>query len=779
MTSTLENLELQKFYTSLQEDIKALSISEEEGTTPEQSFTDLALSMLSESGETENYRLGYDEKISKRGIEHKINAYALSENYETLDLFITVFNGTDKIQVVTKPDADKAIDRLLKFFKYAIYKDYASEVEVSSEIFDLAHTISNSPEVKEFLTRVNIFLLTDGEVKAELKTSEKVAGCSIYYRIIDINYLFNLSEKSRIPIEINFEASNSALPCIIANNHNDEYQSYLSIISGEVLAKIYEQFGSRLLEQNVRSFLQFTGKINKGIRKTIIEEPHMFLAFNNGIAATADEVLIIDLPNGQGQAIGFVKDLQIVNGGQTTASIYHTWKKDKASISEISVPLKLSVVKKKDRFSEIVGRISEYANTQNKVSVVDLSSNRPSHIELEKLSRNIWALPKKGEVQQTTWFYERARGQYKNAILKYGFTPSKKKAFELKNPKSQVFTKEDLAKYVNSWNEVYDDRKLVIGPHIVVRGNQKNYVQFMNYNFDKQPDNIFFEDAIAKAILFRAAEKVYGVKPNAIGDMRYITVPYSIALLGYKLNYKLDLYKIWKNQAVSDKLKSLLYTVMKEVESFIKENAPGSLYGEYAKREDCWNSVKQRNFEFDFSDIKEDLESSSSATKRQRVSDDEIAKAEFETSISRIKSVHYKVWKDIENWGQVDKKLSRYLCDTANTISNRLRSNRELSPIEIGNAHKIIDIIVEEAPELFYKLDEIYDSEDKKPQQESEITLEVIKDVVAWDKKNKRLKDYEYRFMSNLAEGKSPLTQRNLFIAGLNLEKVKKFGFGK
>ena len=341
MTSTLENLELQKFYTSIQEDIKALSISEEEGTTPEQSFTDLALSMLSESGETENYRLGYDEKISKRGVEHKINAYALSENYETLDLFITIFNGTDKIQLVAKPDADKAIDRLLKFFKYAIYKDYASEVEVSSEIFDLAHTISNSPEVKEFLTRVNIFLLTDGEVKSELKTSEKVAGCSIYYRIIDINYLFNLSEKSRIPIEINFEANNAVLPCIIANNHNEEYQSYLSIIPGEVLAKIYEQFGSRLLEQNVRSFLQFTGKINKGIRKTIIEEPHMFLAFNNGIAATADEVLIIDLPNGQGQAIGSVKDLQIVNGGQTTASIYHTWKKDKASISEISVPLKI------------------------------------------------------------------------------------------------------------------------------------------------------------------------------------------------------------------------------------------------------------------------------------------------------------------------------------------------------------------------------------------------------------------------------------------------------
>ena len=774
---TLENIELQKFLTSLQEEVKAIFKTAEEGTTPEEVFTDFALSMLSDSGETENYRLCYDEKVSKRGIEHKINAYALSENYETLDLFITIYNETDKVQLVTKPEAEKAIERLMKFFRNAAYKDYVSEIEDSSEIFDLAHTIANAPEIKEFLTRVNIILLTDGEVKAEFKSSEKVAGYTVYYRVIDINYLFNLSEKSRIPIEINFEVNDASLPCIVTNNHNEEYQSYLAIIPGEVLANIYEQYGSRLLEQNVRSFLQFTGKINKGIRKTIIEEPHMFLAFNNGIAATAEDVKLIDLPHGKGKAIGLVKDLQIVNGGQTTASIYHTWKKDKASISEIFVPLKLSVVKKKDKFSEIVGRISEYANTQNKVSVVDLSSNKPAHIELEKVSRSVWAPPKKGETQQTTWFYERARGQYKNAIMKYGLSPSKKKAFESKNPKQQVFTKEDLAKYVNSWREIYDGKKLVIGPNFVVRGNQKNYVQFMNFNFDTKPDNIFFEDTIAKAILFRAAEKTYGVKPNAIGDMRYITVPYSIAWLGYHLKYKLDLYKIWKNQSVSDKLKELLYEIMSKIETFIKKNAPGSLYGEYAKKEDCWNAVKSNDFEIDLSVLKNDLESSSSATKRQRITDDEIAKAEFEASLERINSVPHQTWKRIEEWGQLENKLNKYQSDMASTISNRLRLNRHLTAIEISNAHKILDIITTDAPELFYDIDQLNQDEEKSSKQKTVITLDVIKEIVKWDKKNKRLKDYEYQFMSNLAEGIKPLSDRNLFIAGLNLKKVKKYGF--
>src|SRR5690606_27531164 len=203
------------------------------------------------------------------------------------------------------------------------------------------------------------------------------------------------------------------------------------IIPGRALAVIYERHGSRLLEQNVRAFLQFTGKINKGIRNTILNEPHMFLAFNNGLAATAEEVEVSSTKDGRGLLISKVKDFQIVNGGQTTASIYHTFNKDKKDISEIFVQLKLSVIKNRNNFSEIVSRISEYANTQNRVSVSDLSSNRPFHVELEKLSRSIFAPPVAGHSsQQTTWFYERARGQYKNARAKEGFTKARQRAFD-------------------------------------------------------------------------------------------------------------------------------------------------------------------------------------------------------------------------------------------------------------------------------------------------------------------------------------------------------------
>lgn len=772
----MENKELQKFYIDLQEEINSSLISEEEGTNPEQIFTELVLSYLSEAGETENYRVCFDEKISKRGVEHKINGYSLYENYETLDLFVTIYNGDSTIQSIQKGDANKTIERAVKFFRNAIYKDYVNEIEESSEIFDLAQTLANVPEVKEYLTRVNIFLLTNGEVKSDVKISDTIAGYTIFYRIIDINYLFNLSDKSRVPIEIDFEQAGYKVPCIVNEIENTEYQSWLAIIPGIALADIYEQYGARLLEQNVRSFLQFTGKINKGIRNTILKEPHMFMAFNNGIAATAEEITITDLPNNQGKTIAKVKDFQIVNGGQTTASIYHTWKKDKVDISNVFVPVKLTIVKNRDNFSEIVGRIAEYANTQNKVSASDLSSNKENHVIIEKLSRTIWAPPIHGETIQTRWFYERSRGQYKNERVRFGITPSKRKQFDKQNPRSQMFTKESLAKFINSYKEEYNGKKLVIGPHVVVRGSQKNYAQFLNYNFNFKPDNIWFEDAIAKAILFSSAEKIYGVKPNAIGDMRYITVPYSIAWLGYRLNYKLDLYKIWKNQSLSENLKSKLYEVMSKVEEYIKTNAPGSLYGEWAKKEECWNAIKNESFDIDLEILNTDLEDKSTE-KRKKLTDDETNKVEIEASLNRLRSIHPKTWQKIEDWGRETQHLTLYQCDMAFTLSSKIRNNRTITEIERNQGEAILNKVAEVNPELFFDMEDFFEEDNSKKVEEVEITLDLIERIVQWDKKNKRLDAYKYRFMVDLLEGRKALTDRNKYLARLNLKTVEKYGF--
>lgn len=788
MSLSIENIELNKFYSSLMQDIAATQSTDDEGAISEQVFTQYTVDLLTSVGESENVVVKYDEKGLGTPKQHKINAYAISENYETVDLFITIYSGTDEITKISSQEIETAAKRILNFFRKAIYSledekvkyfkgEYVDEIEESSEIFQFAYTLAKSQDIKENLVRVNAFIITNSSYNGDFPANVVISGYNFYYKVFDIESLYNITEKSHIPIEIKFKEDGFTVPCIPSPSVNGEYQSYLAIIPGEALASIYERFGSRLLEQNVRSFLQFNGKINKGIRTTIIKEPEMFLAFNNGIAATADEIELQDSEDGNGKIIAIVKDLQIVNGGQTTASIYQTQKKDKADISNIFVQVKLSVVKNKEKFSEIVSRISEYANTQNKVSVSDLSSNRPYHIELEKLSRSIFTPITDNKPLQTKWFYERARGQYKNAILKDGFTPSRKKAFDLKNPKQQLFNKEELAKYINAYQEITDGKKILIGPHYVVRGNQKNYVQFMNYCVEKKINNVYFEDTVAKAILYRAAEKAYGVKPNAIGDMRYITVPYTITLLNSLTDNQLDLYKIWKAQDVSEPLKSLLFQMMSAIEQFIKNTAPGGLYGEWAKKEDCWMQVKNNNFDFDLSGVKQDLIDKKNPPKRVVISDDEAELQKRKEDLDKIKSIPTAIWKKVEEWGRDSNSLSTNQQSIAWNLSLKVRNNSEILSNEIASGINIIEKVINEAPELLFEIDELVESNKNSNVNAPEITFELIKKMVDWDRKNKRLKPHHFRMMFDIVNGKEELTSQNKKYCKMNFEFISKYGF--
>lgn len=788
MSISIENIELNKFYSSLMQDIAATQSTDEEGAISEQVFTQYAVDLLVSGGESENVVVKYDEKGLGTPKQHKINAYAISENYETVDLFITIYSGTDEIAKISSQEIETAAKRILNFFRKAIYSledekvkyfkgEYVDEIEESSEIFQFAYTLAKSQDIKENLVRVNAFILTNGSYKGDFPANTVISGYNFYYKVFDIESLYNITEKSHIPIMINFKEDGFNVPCIPSPSVNEEYQSYLAIIPGEALASIYERFGSRLLEQNVRSFLQFNGKINKGIRTTIMKEPEMFLAFNNGIAATADEIELEDSEDGNGKIISVVKDLQIVNGGQTTASLYHTQKKDKADISNIFVQVKLSVVKNKEKFSEIVSRISEYANTQNRISVSDLSSNRPYHIELEKLSRSIFTPITDNKPLQTKWFYERARGQYKNAILKDGFTPSRKRAFDLKTPKQQLFTKEELAKYINAYQEITDGKKILIGPHYVVRGNQKNYVQFMTYCLEKKINNVYFEDMVAKAILYRAAEKTYGIKPNAIGDMRYITVPYTITLLNSLTKNQIDLYKIWKAQDVSEPLISLLYEMMSAIEPFIKDTAPGGLYGEWAKKEDCWLRVKSSDFGFDLSVIKQDLIDKKNPPKRVMISDDETELQKRQEDLDKIKSIPTVIWKKIEEWGRETDNLSNYQQSNAWNLSLKVKNNSAILANEVTNGISIIEKVIVKAPELLFEIDELAESKQNNNGKAPEITMALIKKMVDWDRKNKRLKPHHFRMMFDIVNGKEELTGQNIKYCLMNFQFISKHGF--
>jgi hypothetical protein len=383
------------------------------------------------------------------------------------------------------------------------------------------------------------------------------------------------------------ELFGDGINCLPANLGSESYQSFLIVMPAPILSKLYDRYSARLLEQNVRTFLQARAQVNKGIRATILNEPHMFFAYNNGVTATAQAVET-RVKDGHLQIVRMT-DLQIVNGGQTTASLFHTARKDKADLSGIFVQMKLSVIDSEES-EMIVPRISEYANTQNRVNAADFFSNHPFHVRMADFSRRIWAPAQQGAQRETKWFYERARGQYIDAQSK--LTPGEQKRFKAEYPKPQMFTKTDLAKFEN----IFDDH-----PKWVNLGGQKNFAKYalrIGKEWEKSSDGfneLYFKRAIARGILFRATEKLVSAQPWYNGGYRANIVAYTLAVLGEiarRKNASVDFQRIWGSQGIDETLSGALEVIAAAVNGDIIHPPQGiSNISEWAKKDGCWTRL--------------------------------------------------------------------------------------------------------------------------------------------------------------------------------------------
>ena len=581
-------MELEQFAADFHQDVLARAESEDDENFREDAFTDLMIEYLCENGELDDAQV-----CSQRGHGWKVSGYGLSMDEECLDLLISHYAGSVPPESMTKTEVQRSMKRLVSFFGQSISADFYQSLPESSPVFDLALRIHELAKDKS-LERVRLFLLTDCLTK--MNVLEDVEGIAlngvkipISAQVWDIERLYRSwsSGRRRESIKVDFlDLFQEALPCLaMPDDEAVEYNTFLALFPGSMLYRIYDIYGPRLLERNVRSFLQAKGNVNQAIRRTIRETPRMFLAYNNGISATAEEVQIVQIPGG-GFGIAAISDFQIVNGGQTTASIYHAVNRDRAAIDGLYVQMKLTVLKDPERMDDIVPKISESANTQNKVQMADFSANQPFHRTLEELSRTVWAPSATGTEKQTRWFYERARGQYADARARAG-TPAKRKEYEIQHPPQQKFTKIDLAKYEHSWQQL---------PQYVSEGAQKNFARFMSRLKDSptDPGQQFFEELIAKAILFKQTEKL--VSAQKFGGYRANIVTYAIAWLcveAAKREKQIDLQRIWQSQHLSPELEQAIITVSHHVFESITHPTGNANVTEWCKREACWKTIRE------------------------------------------------------------------------------------------------------------------------------------------------------------------------------------------
>lgn len=504
-----------------------------------------------------------------------------------LDIFVADFDCRRELETLTRTDVDAAFKRAVNFFEASLQG--ALEPDVTTPEYGLVRQIADR---RAMLRHVNFYLTSERVLSDRFQglPDNEIGGIRATYHIWDMAR-FQRQRSSRghkEPLNIDFvELFGNGIACLPANLGSDSYRSYLIVMPAPILAALYDRYSARLLEQNVRTFLQARAQVNKGIRTTILNEPQMFFAYNNGITATAQEVET--RTTDAGLQIVRMTDLQIVNGGQTTASLFHTQRRDKADLSDIFVQMKLSVIDS-EQSEMVVPRISEYANTQNRVNAADFFSNHPFHVRMAEFSRRIWAPAQQGAQRETKWFYERARGQYIDAQSK--LTAGEQKRFRAEYPKPQMLTKTDLAKFEN----VFDDH-----PRWVNLGGQKNFARYalrIGKEWEKSSDGfneLYFKRVVARGILFRATEKLVSAQPWYNGGYRANIVAYALSMLGEitkRRKVAVDYQRIWAAQAADEVLSQALVVIATAVNDDITRPPQGiSNISEWCKREGCWTRL--------------------------------------------------------------------------------------------------------------------------------------------------------------------------------------------
>lgn len=579
-------MDIKEFAQELIDNVK-MSV-EMTGSDYDQELATSILEYMEDNGE-----VNAPEICSFQKTRTRITAYDYNDEAESLDLFYLIKANT-LLGKVNNGDVQKGFNYLMAFYREAmngqLFKN--DDVAPSDEIVEVAKLVQST---KGQINQLRIYVITDGltdpsAVPAAVETDDM--DYVIEYNVWDMQRVYQQHNirAGKEKVEIDFPTTyNTELQCLKMSDQNLFVEAYLAIIPGITLAKIYKNYQQVLLEKNVRTFLQFKGKVNKEIRKTLRTAPDMFFSYNNGISTTAS-----DIETKERDGVLYITrlyDWQIVNGGQTTASIAASQNDKEVDLSKVYVPMKISVIRDSERDDEIIRSISISANSQTAIKNSDFSANDPYLVDLEKYSREEW-VPNGKNKPFCKWYFERTRGQYLDQLAQLnGYN---EKSFKIEYPKKQKITKTDIAKYEAAWKQ---------RPYDVCWGAEKNYKSFVNEIKREKPtiSAAYYKKLIAKGILFNAIDGI--VKAHNLGGYKANMNAYLMSAISFLSEGNLDLTYIWENQKVQDEVLSKVESLVPMIWEHITGGATGgnqsSNVGEWTKKTDCWSKLKVKLGEID------------------------------------------------------------------------------------------------------------------------------------------------------------------------------------
>ena len=609
-----------------------------------------------------------------------IHGYSWNEVEKILSGVIVKFSNNEEILTISQSEIEKLGKQCSKFIESIDNEKFVGNMAVTDPGRDLADTMLH---FKELAVKYRVIIFTDylmsDRVKRDKIKIDDIFGKRTNIEICDLERIRDIDEADDDVSEnftVNFSEFTQlrGIKALEANVKEDHVNSYLCIMPGRVLSKLFNEYGQKLLESNVRTFLQFSGKPNKAMKTTLLKNPTDFFSYNNGLTVTASNIEMEDTSDGK--IITTIDNMQIVNGGQTTSVIYFAPKEKGAQsgidfrdidLDKVFVQMKLTVIKDKEKSEEIKSNVAQFANLQNAISPSDLVSNHPLHRLIEKHSRKHTVPIGDHTSINTYWFYERARGQYQTKIRALG-TKTQQRKFQELNPKSQKFSKTDFAKFENTWR---------MRPHEVKKGAQANLRAIgekLIEEYDQDESNFelpFFKDLISKAILFNRCDEY--IKKEAAwyqpggGGLKAETVTYTIALLRHLLLQEkkdIDLTRIYDNQNISETLKKELLSLGEIVrDSIIDRGFTDGMTNpsEFCKKEVCWTKFKKLKYKIKYLDDNDII--GGDELKNKKEDQDKLSKTSASvSSYDEVSSIDPNKWDSIaeflsNKYGKGDYKL--------------------------------------------------------------------------------------------------------------------------
>jgi hypothetical protein len=567
------------------------------GLITSEAFLEKIADVLDEAGEvTSLSQCYYEGKFGSKAVQVDAYAWDPTDEEGVLSVVICDLVLSEQPQSIDKTEISRLLKRLVEFVVAAKTREFRENLEETSNGFVLSDLIARAWKQ---INKIKLILVTNriNKSRTDAQSVGAIGGIPVTSNVWDLPRIhrFVSSGQTREDLVVDFaETFGEPVPVLKASYDGAPFESYIAVIPGAQLAEIYEKWGARLLEANVRSFLQARNKVNRGIRDTIRDDPNMFFSYNNGLTATAESVEIADI--GEGLFLMSASNFQIVNGGQTTASIHAARKLAPEQLKDVFVQMKLTVVPS-EKAEDIVPLISQFANSQNKVNAADFFANHPFHVRIEEFSRRILAPSGDEGYRETKWFYERARGQFADERGRRSVGDRKK--FDAEFPRSQFFTKTDLAKFENSYRCL---------PHEVSLGAQKNFgklAQLVGADWEKKKDSydeVWFKRLIAKAIIFRNLEKLVPQQEWYAGGYRANIVTYAFAKIVHDADQKqklLDLDRVWALQRVPSNLERACLAAAQAANAVIT-NPPAGIrnMSEWAKKQACWADLAKRPVDY-------------------------------------------------------------------------------------------------------------------------------------------------------------------------------------